>query len=329
MEFDYLNLIGAVFAVALAIGGVWLAYDYLTPASTVDGTPIDQIFRGNLDVKTSENDFVTGGSHTSSNAKLYAYQYDPMSEADGVTISSSAKTIEVQEGGWLWFSIHNEDDGYLIAPWMESTFKNQNPRVKEIYYKDLDNDDKKEMIAKAWFGDIKIGAEDPEFTLNINWVDEDVALTDDDPSDQTSLGTTSGTAFSQTWKISGFGAGDGCVIGKIYFVTNDTREGEDIRLEDLRLFGDITIKGKASWSAPVDISASAYEATYYSPTEYTDPFNGILVYREPQATDALYVSVSGKLYLETSNNITLDMYLILVGGDGTTVQVTDSVTLSA
>ena len=318
----------------IAVGGGFYAYNnWITPQTTVDGTdiPIDQLFAGNLDVKISEGDFVEGGSHTSSNAKLYFYTVEPNTEADGVTISSTAKTIEIARtsGGWGWISIHNEDAGYLIAPWLESNFKNQNPRVKEVYYKDLDNDDKKEMIGKCWFGDMAVASgQDPEWTLNVQWVDEDVALADDDPADQTGLGEVSGTAFAITWKLSGYTAGDGNVIGKVYVVTNDTREGEDIRCEDLRMYGDITVVGKDSWSTPAYTSSSAYEAYYFMPTEYTDPYNGILTYRSPQSADALYITLQGKLYLETNNNITVDLYVILISGTGSTTQVTDSVTMS-
>jgi len=334
-EFDLQNLaIAVILVMGLALGGMYVYNNILTPQEVVDGTtiPADEVFAGNLDVKTSENDFLSGGAHTSSNAKLYFYTLEPSSEADGVVISSSAKTIEIQRSskGWAWISIHNEDDGYLITPWMESAFKNQNPRVKEVYYKDLDNDDKKEMIGKCWFGDIVVASgQDPEWTLNINWIDEDVSgITTDNPSDQTGLGETSGTAFTITWKISGCSAGDGFVIGKIYVVTNDTREGEDIRLEDLRLYGDLTVHGKTSWGTPVSTSAGDYEGYYFMPTEYTDPFNGILVYRGVQASDQLYVTLKGKLYLETNNKITVALYFETVGGDGTTAQVSDSVLLN-
>ncbi len=335
-KFDPRNLIFSLVIITLFVGGVYYLYTgYLTPQQTVDGTtiPADKVFAGNLDVKTSEVNFLSGGAHTSGNAKLQFYTAEPQSEADGVVISSTAKNIEISKDskGWAWISIHNEDDGYVIAPWMEATFKTQNPRVKEVYYKDLDADDKKEMIGKCWFGDMVVASgQDPEWTLQIAWIDEDVASwADDNPADQTSLGTTAGTAFSATWKFSGITAGDGGVIGKLYFVTNDTREGNDLRLEDVRMYGDWRIVGKQTWSLPVSTSANAYEAYYYMPTEYTDPFNGILVYREVQGTDALYVTISGKLYLETSNKITLDIYMEAIGGDGANTQLTDSVTLSA
>ena len=327
MKFDYVNVaIVTLIATGIFFGGLYVKNNILV--STVDGIPEAEIYRGNLAVKTSENDFVSGGAHTSSNAKIYWYSTEPTSESDGIVISSTAKTVEVMDG-WGWVSVHNEDDGYLIAPWLESEFRNQNPRIKEIYYKDLDSDDKKELVAKVWFGDLKVGAEDPEWTFNINWIDEDVTLSDDNPSDITGQGTTSGTAFTITWKLSGLTAGDGCVFGKIYFATNDTREGNDIRLEDLRLYGDWTIKGKTSWSTPVSVSSGNYEAIYFSPIEYTDPFNGILCYRKPQASDALYVSLQGKTYLEAGNNITVDLFIEIIGGDGATTQLNDQVMISA
>ncbi|MFW6109385.1 MAG: hypothetical protein ACOC6N_02945, partial [archaeon] len=286
------------------------------------------IYAGNLAIKTSETDYLEGGSHSSSNEKIMFYTVEPRSMGDGISMSDTSATVELSRSseGWAWISIHNGDDEYLTTPWMESEFKNQNPRVREIYYKDLDNDDKKEMIGKVWFGDIVVSSgQDPSWTLQVSWIDEDVSLTLSSPSDVTGVGEVSGTKDSITWEITDFTAGDGAVFGKIYVATNDTREGEDIRLEGLDLFGDITVKGKNSWSTPAWTSSGDYEGYYFSPTEYTDPFNGILVYRETGATDKLYASLSFKAYLETNNVVTVTLYIELVGGDGSTTQLSDTV----
>jgi len=309
-KFDMENVAGVVIMVIILVAGSMYAYQqFMVPQTVVDGEgiPTDEIFAGNLDAKVKENDYVAGSTHSSTGAKIFIHALDPTSE-----------------------SVHNEDDGFLITPWLEGVFKQQNPRVKEVYYKDLDSDDKKEMIGKCWFGDIVVGSgQDPEWTLILNWIDEDIALAMSSPSDLTGQGTGSGTSFGLTWLLSGWTAGDGCPIVKVYVVTNDTREGEDITLQGLRMYGDITVIGKTSWSSPEYTSSSAYEGYYYMPTDYTDPFNGILTYRGAQASDELYVSLAGKTFHEANGNITVDLFVVVVGGDGSTAQLTDSVTLSA
>jgi len=337
VKFDTANVIWTVVIVMLVAGfGIYTYRTFIAGEDVGIGDitkPTQEPFAGNIDIKTSETDFLGGAAHTSSNAILKFYTVEPVdSDAAGVVISSTAKSIYLPEKnkGKAWVSIHNEDDGYLIAKWMESIFKQNNPEIVEVMYRDLNNDNKKEMVARLDFSDILVSSgQDPEWTFIINWIDEDVASwSDDDPADQTGLGETSGTDFTITWKLSGITAEDGAVIGKLYFVTNDTREGNDIRLEDVKLYGGHTIMGKSSWANPVAISNGDYEAYYYAPTEYTDPFEGILVYRKTDASDSLFVDLSGKLYLETNNKITVDLYMELVGGDGTTTQVNDQVLLN-
>jgi len=334
-KFDMENVAGIVIMVIILVAGSMYAWNqFMVPQTVVDGEgiPTEDIFAGNLDVKTKENDYIAGSTHSSTNDKVFIHALDPVSESTGVALTSSAVNFELSRasGGYAWISIHNGDDEFLITPWMEGVFKTHNPRVKEVYYKDLDSDDKMEMVGKCWFGDMVVGSgQDPEWTLIMNWIDEDIGLAISSPSDLTGQGTGSGTSFGLTWLLSGWTAGDGCPIVKLYVVTNDTREGEDITLQGLRMYGDITVIGKTSWSAPEYTSSSAYEGYYYMPTDYTDPFNGILTYRGTQASDELYVSLAGKTYHEANGNITVDLFVVVVGGDGTTAQLTDSVTLSA
>lgn len=333
MKFDPMNVAVTVVVALLVAGACIYAYKAYVVGEDVSirdiTAPIDEIYAGNLDVKTSETDFLGGATHSSTNAILKFYTVEPVdSDAAGVVISSTSKNIYLPEDnkGIAWVSIHNEDDGYLISKWMESIFKQNNPEIKEVMYRDLNNDNKKEMVAKCDFSRMKVSSgQDPEWTFIINWIDEDAAWATDSPADQTGLGEVSGTAFTITWKLSGITVEDGGVIGKIYFVTNDTREANDIRLESVKLYGGHTVKGKDSWANPVATSQGAYEAYYYQPTEYTDPFEGILVYRETAASDSLFIDLNGKLYLETNNKITVDVFVEVVGGDGTSAQVTDSV----
>jgi hypothetical protein len=343
MKFDLQNLMLGTILVILIAGASWYGYnEYVAPQEeeTKDPTgakvPVSEIYSGNIKWVIDETDFLATGSHTSTNEIFYLFNSEPMDESDAgggnqLTTSGEVVDLPAENKGWAWIGVHNGDDEYMIAQWLESTFKGLNSRCKEIKWRDITGDDKDEMICKFWVGDIKVGSsQDPVVTIQFPWIDEDVSgITEDSPSDQSSIGTGSGTTVTITWLFSGLAEEDGYVIGKLYFVTNDTREGNDVRLKNLELSGGVDVYGKTSWSVPESTSAGDYEAYYFNPKDYTDPMDGILVYRDTDAPDQLYVTLTIDCYFEASDCVTVDVYMETVGGDGATTQVTDSVSLVA
>jgi hypothetical protein len=312
----------------LIVGAGFFAYKYMIAEEIIDEP--DVLFHGNVNFKVSETDALAGGSHTSTNVVFLYFVNEPTDDLGGLSITTTGTGIEIEptQLGYCWISVDNGDDEYPISRWLEPTFKAQNPRIREIVWRDLTGDDKDEMLIKIWLGDLQVGVQDPIWTLKMPWVDEDVSgITTDNPSDQVSIGTGSGTEVTIKWDVSGCTAEDGFVLGKIYFTTNDTREGNDVRLTKLKMYGSMRVKGQTSWAAPTGMSAGDYEAYYFQPVDYTDPMDGILVYRDTDDADSLTIELTVKCYLETLDDIDVSIYLETVGGDGATAQVTDTVSL--
>jgi hypothetical protein len=331
MKFDLQNVATVTILVMIIVGGGFFLYKYAIQEEIIE-EPIEAPYHGNVNFKVSETDALAGGSHTSTSVVFSYFVNEPTSDLGGLSITTSGTVIEIEptQEGYCWIVVDMGDDEYPIARWMEPIFRDNNPRIVDIKFKDLTGDDKDEMLLRIWLGDLQKGTTDPVWTLKMPWVDEDVSgITTDNPADQSSIGTTSGTEITIKWDVSGCTVEDGFAIGKLYFVTNDTREGNDVRLINVKMYGSMKVKGQTSWSTPTATSAGDYEAYYYNPTDYTDPIEGILVYRDTDDADSLTIELKVKCYFETNDNVTVDLYFETVGGDGATAQVTDSVKLSA
>lgn len=331
MRFDLGN-VAMVVVVCILIGGVgYYGYRYMIREEILEEAEVAAPYWGNINFKVSETDALGGAAHTSAGVVFKYHTNEPADEIGGVSITTSGTVIEMDptQKGYCWISTDLGTDEYALAKWLEPTFKVQNPRIREVKWKDITGDDLDEMLVKVWLGDLQKGTTDPVWTMKMPWFDEDVAsYGDDNPADQTGISLTAGTEVTVTWKLNGITAEDAGVIGKIYFVTNDTREGNDIRLTTLKLYGAWTIKGQTAWAAPTGISAGAYEAYYFQPVEYTDPVEGILVYRETNAADALYLDLKCKMYFESADAVLVDLYIELIAADGATTQVNDQVMLT-
>jgi hypothetical protein len=289
----------------------------------------EEIYYGSAQFKIVQGDFFTGASVSPTNAKYVLYHSKPGVGVTGTSISASGTTTELlkSDKGYVWMEIYGGDDYYL----MEDEFLAGNGRVAESYWDDYDGDGKDEFVVKLWVGDIGERGQGltPVVSLSLPLLDEDTASwSDDDPSDQSGIGTGE-TTVTITWKLSGITAEDGAVFGRLYFATNSTRGGDDVRFEEMSLSGGWTIKGQTSWGAPVYEENGNYEAWYIRTDDYLEPHNGIAVYRSTNAADALYVTVSVRCTFETGDVVSVTLYADVIGPDGDVTTVSDAVNLSA
>ena len=336
MKFDYGNVFGVLILAVLVIGGSFYIYkNYLIPKETI---PISEseIYIGGINFKISQTDSLAGGTHAPTNPVYYFYHSEPTSWGTGISITASGTVIEVtkEDKGYCWMALYCGDDEYFDL----NKILSANSRIKQWYYKDLDGDDVSELVLKLWVGNVGVTGQgvDPSFTLALPMIDEDVAgWTDDNPDDKSAIGTTAGTEITVTWKFEGISLYDGGVIAQIYFMTNSTLKGDDIKLDEVRIFGDTTIDTRnlpSSTLHPVKEVSGNYGAYFFSPDDYEDPYHGILVSRPEGANDATYISLKMKLYFDSGSSaewITVDIYVDVVGSDGAISTLNDQVILKS
>jgi hypothetical protein len=134
-------------------------------------------------------------------------------------------------------------------------------------------------------------------------------------------------AATITWKFSGITAEDGYYLARLFFVTNETRVGDDVRLKDVSISGGWTFDGPSSISAPVLETSGDYEAYYINPTDYTEISNAIPVYRGTRAADSLYITLNVDCYLESGDSISITIYVDWVTAEGSIDQDSDAVNI--
>ncbi|MDH5686270.1 MAG: hypothetical protein OEZ48_00165 [Candidatus Bathyarchaeota archaeon] len=286
---------------------------------------------GTCQFKLILGDYFTGAAVTPTNQKSILYHEVPAKGTTGTAITASGTTTEVlkSDGGIVWMEIYSGDDYFL----MESEFlaSKANERVVDSYWEDYDQDGKDEFVVKLDIADVGERGQGltPTVSLSLPLLDEDVTgITDDDPSTIVGIGTSENVTIV-TWKFSGLTAQDGFAIARLYFATNSTRGGDDVRMENLRLTGGWTVAGRTTWAAPIDEDNGNYEAWYVRTDDYLEVHNGVLVYRQTNAGDSLYVELTVRCTMETDDVVNFDIYIDILSAAGAVTTLTDDIDLCA
>lgn len=278
----------------------------------------------------SQNDWQAGGSATPT-TPVYTYFYSKPSADDtgeAITVAAEDVSVKASNGGILWIDCYGGTDFYLV----ESAFKNANPEVEQVVTEDWDGDGKLDFLAKLDLSQFLRGEQSfkPTFTLSMPLLDVDVAgLTSTNPANQGSIGTSE-TVVTIDWDLSAITAEDGAEITELYIVTNTTRQGEDLRLEEMYFTGQWTVLGQKSWSNPVLTTYGDYSGYYIKAGDNNDPLDpgGIIVFRDTNKADKLSISVNIRVTGESSEVYLIDLYVTFVTPAGVTSEVNDQVQLS-
>lgn len=312
--------------VIIALIGAYMGYwsipiisDYMKPGAVTPGpTPGVEIYYGAFTIKPISSDYFTGVDLDGTNEAYVMYHQKPGLGVTGVAITAdSGSSVEIlkEDEGYVWMSFYHGDDTYLA----EEAFIAANSRLTEVQWVDFDNDGKDELIAKVWCGDIGIPGQGltPIVALSVPLVDEDDGtIADDDPSDQLSCGTGTQT-ITITWQWSGIAAEDGYFLGRMYFITNETYGGTDLRLKELTLSGGWTIGGQTYWSAPTSEENGDYVAWYFKPSDYTEPSNALPMWRGTKAADTLYATLTCETTFDGSDSyLEISMMMDWIQPDG-------------
>ena len=298
----------------------------LAPGGVAPG----EFYYGSAQFKLVQTDYFTGGAVSPTSAVYTLYHVRPRTGVSGTAITASGTTTEIfkADGGKVYMAIYGGTDYYLVEP----DVYNSNPRITSHYYEDFDNDGTDELIVELDVSDVGERGQGltPVVSISLPLVDEDISgLTSDNPADQSSIGTTA-TTVTITWKVSGLTAEDGVTLQRIYFATNSSRGGDDLRFETLTISGGWTVNGQDTWGAPVHEENGDYEAWYMRPADYLEPHAGTLVWRGTNADDSLYVTVSIRCMFESAEDHLVDLYMDFLDPDTTTIStVNDQVELAS
>jgi hypothetical protein len=289
-----------------------------------------QEYYGNVQFIINRNDHLAGGAVTPTSDAYSLFHAEPYEGLSAIAITASGTTTEVtrNDAGYIWMTLYGGTDFYIV----EDAFLNGNPRVKSSYWKDYDNDGDDDFVIKVYVGDVGVigSAQTPTCTLSLPLLDEDVAsYSDDSPADITGIDETE-VVQAVTWKLSGITAEDGAFLTRLYFATNATRGGDDIRFEELSLSGGwVSSSGaKTYWGSPVKEENGNYEAWYINPADYLEYHQGERVWRATNDADTLYVTVNVRCTLNTNEQYEVTLYADFLDPDGSSITtVSDGVNL--
>lgn len=301
----------------------------LTPGAGI--VPGGQAYYGNVQFIINRHDHLAGGAVTPTSDLYELFHSDPAQGVGGIAITPAGTTTEIMKGdnGVVWMALYGGTDFYLV----EDYFVSSNPRIKESYWKDYDVDGDEDFIIKLDVSDVGVigAAQTPTCTLSLPLLDEDVAgLTSDSPADISSIGTSE-VVQTVTWKLSAITAEDGAFLTRLYFVTNCTRGGDDLRFEELSLSGGWTASSgcRTYWGSPVKEENGDYEVWYINPVDYLEYNQGERVWRDTNEADTLYVSVNVRCTFEANEDHLIDIYADFLDPDGSSITtVNDQIKLS-
>ncbi|MBO3809638.1 MAG: hypothetical protein FGF50_08610 [Candidatus Brockarchaeota archaeon] len=289
----------------------------------------EEFYYGTMTIKIVESNFYDGSAEATSSASYVAYQGHLGPGTAGVAISPSGTDFDLakEAQGYIYMKIYAGTAHYIML----DSFKKSNPRIVEMEWKDVDLNGRDDLIVKVDCRDIGTPgqASKPVLVLALPLIDEDVSVTCDSPPDITGIGTAE-VVKQITWKISGLSEGAGFTIARLWFSTNTTYEGEDIKLETLTISGMGVDK---RIDVPVYVydgpSIGDYSAWYHKPSDYEDWRHGILVTRAPNSADALYVTVNVRCKFETGDKVYVQLEFEYVEVEGTVGKIQDRVGLGA
>jgi len=313
-----------IFAALFAMVMGW--WSPLSPA-TMPGAE-EGIYTRSVNIKINEGDYFTGADVSPTNAAYLLFHADPRTGVTGseaITATGTTTSVSTQ---YIYLRIYGGDDYYMITDQFGCT----GAKIVDRFWYDFDGDGDDDFFVKLDMSDaVRVDSDNVHYvTVLLKLLDEDTSnWSDDNPSDISSIGTSE-SVQTITWKISGITAEDGAVISRLYFATNSTRGGDDVRFESLSLSGGWRILGQTAWSAPVREDNGNYEAWYLTgEPDYLEPHNGMVVLRGTNDADSLYVTVQVRCTLESGDNITVDLYMDVLSPDGAVTTVNDQVMLSA
>jgi len=288
-------------------------------------------YHGNVQFKVNEMDVLASAAVTPTTPSYLLFLDRPGLNDVGRAITSSGTTTDIppEVKGIVYMAIYGGSDFYIL----EDQFRSANRRVTSCYWEDFDQDGDDDFVAKLDLSAIGTPGQDqtPTVTIELPLADIDVASwADDNPADITDI-ATSESVQSVTWKLTGITAGDGAYITELYFATNDSRAGNDLKFEEVTISGGwATSSGCPTYfSKPIDEESQYYVAWYYKAADDREYHQGMRVWRRSNEPDTLYITANIRCTLETSDSLTVDLYLTLAQPDGTTTEVNDQVGLLA
>jgi hypothetical protein len=322
--------------------GVWIAGLYsaqqaasdLISSSSIGGTPTGGFYKGNVNFIVNQQDYLAGtaASPTSPTYRLYSAQPAQAAGGEALTVSGTIREIGAAEQGYVWIACYGGTDFYIAA----NELRTMNPRVKEGYWADLDQDHTPEYVVKIDLRDIGVTgqAQNPTYTLKVPLIKADTSLTDDSPAAVTSIGTSE-VVKTVTWKVSGGTSKYGTFFSRIYVTLNCTEASGLVKAESMTLSGGMVVSSgaKTYWSEPITVIEGSTSYWYYLPQgsgNYKDYFNGVRVWEATNEADALYISINFRCSLGSGNNVVATLYYETVSSNaGALASVNDSVNLSA
>jgi len=287
----------------------------------------ERAYYGNLDIKIQESNWFNGSSVSTSSASYRAFAGDFRNIGGSSLTAGSTTTIALnpEDNGIVWIEFYG-GTGHYINP---EALVSQNKRADLYQYYDRDGDGYSELFVRFDVSDYEPGSDPaPILFVTVPLIPKDVTgLSDDNPSDISSIGTST-TTKQITWKFSGLGEGTGLLIHRIYVKSNVTTGNEDIAFEDLILNGWGISR---SFGQPKEEANDNYRA-YYVGTEFSDPdlSKGILAYRGINKPDQFYVTLNVKCMFESGDAVQVTIYIDVLDTDGSLeTTLSDTVVLSA
>jgi hypothetical protein len=278
----------------------------------------------------SQSDWQAGGSATPTTPVYTLYHGRPGKDSSGNSLTVAGEDIQVKasENGRVWIDCYGGTDFYLV----EDALRDANPEIKNVVKEDFDGDGKLDFLAELDLSGFLIGSQEfkPSYTLSMPLLDVDITgVTSSNPADQSSIGTSE-TVVTIKHTISAVTAEDGLVISELYYTTNSTREGDDLRFEELYITGQWTVDGPTAIASPVHKTYGDYSGYYIYADESNEPLDdkAMMAYRDTGRADDMTVSVNIRVTGETSEVYVVTLYITLVQPDGTVTEVSDAVTLS-
>jgi len=299
-------------------------------SQTEDRNDMRVPFYGNLDISINIMDMLAGASASPTSDAYTYHKNKPTSHSVGeaITIAGSTHRMDQRMSGKFWLEIYGGSDFYVPIEY----FKASNPMCVSAMWEDYDSDGTDELLAH--FDVSQISEPDPntnpDLVVVMPVLDIDTtSWSDDNPSDITGIGETE-VVQTVTWKLSGITAEDAAYITELYFSTNVTKEGEDIKIEEVTLSGGWVQSSGAPlhFSGPVRVENQYYYTYYIYPNDRTDYHNGIRVWRDTNEADTLYVTANVRCTFETNDETEITLNIVTADPSGQADSYTDAVSLN-
>lgn len=287
-----------------------------------------EYYYGSCSFKINQQDYLAGGAASPTGAKYLLFHTKPVKGATFSSITAGGTTTDIRKAdkGYVWYTIYGGSDFFIV----EEAFIAGNSRIVDDYWEDYDEDGDDDFIIKVYVGDVGERGQGltPVCALDLPLLQLDLTLTNDNPDDQTGLEETEKVVQIE-WELSGITEEYGCYLTELYFVTNDTRKGNDVKLEEVTLSGGWvrTSGAPTEFDVPCKEENGDYEAWYYKADDNREYNQGIRMWRDTGEPDTLHVTLNVRITFEENDAIGIHLYATFIGPDGTDAQVDDEVGL--